>query len=159
MEDIYFRLMYEMIRLGNCHNQYSVHKRKYGTDEYYFENEMHILAEIVRNNSITLMELAQKFFKTKSYISQVITQLEKRGLILKSRADEDARKRVYKVTPKGLHLDKLHHAYDYAQSRCLPEFFKEFSQEDLELFMRILEKFHQFQLADTSGGTGTQFTA
>ncbi|MDR1126465.1 MAG: MarR family transcriptional regulator [Deltaproteobacteria bacterium] len=153
MEDIYFRLLYEMIRLGNYHNQYSVHKRKYGTDEDYYENEVHILAELVRDNSITLMELAKKFFKTKSYISQVITQLEKRELIVKDRSAEDARKRVYKVTPKGLHLDKLHHEYDFAQSRLLPELFKEFSQEDLDLFMRMLEKYHQFQLADPRWGT------
>lgn len=152
MADIYFRLMYEMIRLGNYHNQYSVHKRKYGTDEDYYENEVHILAELVRDNSITLMELAKKFYKTKSYISQVITQLEKRELIVKDRSEADARKRVYKVTPKGLHLDKLHHEYDYGQSRRLPEFFKEFSQEDLELFMRILAKYHQFQLADPYRG-------
>ena len=148
LEDIHFRIMYAMIRMGNFHNQYSQQRRKYGTSEEYYENEMHVLSEIVENNAVNLLDLAKTFYKTKSYISQVISRLEKRKLIVKAKSAADARKTVYTVTPKGLRLYRLHFEYDFAESRCLLEHLAEFSKAELELFIRMLEKYHQFQLEE-----------
>lgn len=153
MKNIYLDTIYAVSRLTNYHNLYSVCKRKYETDDSYYENELHILAEIVNNNTVTLLEIATIFYKTKSYISQVVSGLEAKGLVVKMRSEDDARKTVYKVTDKGMQVHLAHEHYDLGQSERLAQFFSGYSADDMRLFNNMLERYHGFQLADPNAIT------
>ena len=61
-------------------NYYSV-RRDYGSGEKFTMIEIHILTEIYDNSGITVTELAEKWCRTSSAISQTVRKLMKWGLI------------------------------------------------------------------------------
>ncbi len=153
MQNTYIDIIYTVGKVSSYQGLYSTNKRHYNTEETYYENELHILSEIVKNNDVTLLDIAKLFYKTKSYISQVITGLENKGLLIKARTGKDARKSTYQVTEKGMQIYLAHYNYDAEQSKRLAEAMKEYTPEQMQLFLNMLKSYHNFQLADTNAIT------
>lgn len=148
VQNKYLEIIYSVTKIANYQNLYSANKRSYRTDDFYYENEVHILSEIVENNTISLIEIASQFYKTKSYISQVISSLEAKKLIVKETSKIDSRKRIYTVTEKGMLIYSAHKEYDEKQSERLAASISDFSGDEITVVMRFLEAFHRFQLED-----------
>lgn len=150
MQETTLQIIYTIEKITNYQWLYSLNKRQYNTEERFYESELHVLSHIVRDNTITLKDIAALFYKTKSYISQIVSALETKGLIVKSRSASDARKSIYRVTDKGMAVYQAHKNYAADQAKRLANAMHEYSQQEMALFLHMLRQYHDFQLADTN---------
>ncbi|MDO4690403.1 MAG: MarR family transcriptional regulator [Fusobacterium sp.] len=104
MESIYnFILAYS--------NYYSI-RRDYGSGEKFTMIEMHILTEICDNDGITVTELAKKWDKTSSAISQTVRRLMKWNLINRINNEDNGKIYHLSISQKGKEIVLFHKRYD-----------------------------------------------
>ncbi|MBO0451907.1 MarR family transcriptional regulator [Candidatus Enterococcus murrayae] len=72
----------------------------------YSMSEMRILGEIGRHPSITANELTKRLNIKKSYLSRILSKLERNDYIFKEKNPEDSRSLQLFLTEKGLELNK-----------------------------------------------------
>lgn len=84
----------------------------YGTGNCYAGAEVHMVTQIADHPGITSTEIAVSTGRSKSAVSQIITKLEKKGLIRRERSSKNLRFSSLYVTTSGLQLSKAHKAYD-----------------------------------------------
>lgn len=76
--------------------------REYGTVFSLHTSEIHTIADIGRNPGINVTELAEKQGKTKGAVSQVITRLEKKQLIVRMKEIDNDKTVFLKLSNDGL---------------------------------------------------------
>ena len=108
---------YEMSDLENVfslrHLDNFAKARDYGTGQKYTTLEAHTITLIENNPGITVTGIAKKFNRTKSSVSQLVSRLERKGLVMKTRQDgEDQKIRYLFVTEAGRAFSIAHTAYD-----------------------------------------------
>ena len=150
MQETTLGIIYTIEKITNYQWLFSLNKRQYNTEERFYDSELHVLSHIMRDNTIPLKDIASIFYKTKSYISQIVSALEAKGLIVKNRSATDARKSIYRVTEKGIAVYQAYKDYDSQQADRLAKAMHEFSQDEMALFLRMLQRYHAFQQADNS---------
>jgi len=80
---------------------YEKHPRKYGTDDLLSMIEAHTIEMIGKNEEITASVIAEKMYKTKGAVSQLIDKLVKKGLVEKKEHLNDSRKFILELTENG----------------------------------------------------------
>ena len=119
-------------------NDYAKHLTDYGTGELYTSAEVHLVTQIEENPGTTVTQLSEATLRTKSAVSQMVSKLEKKGLVLRAKNPENAKQQLLYVTPKGFELSKCHKAYD---ETALPidEMIEIFGQDVVDKFADIME--------------------
>ena len=69
--------------------------------------EVRIIGEIGRNSSLTAKELAEYLSVDKGYMSRMMQNLEKKGLIERVKSEKDAREKHLRLTEEGKKLNLL----------------------------------------------------
>ena len=69
--------------------------------------EVRIIGEIGRNNNLTAKELAEYLSIDKGYMSRMMQNLEKKGLIERVKSEKDAREKHLRLTEEGKKLNLL----------------------------------------------------
>lgn len=69
--------------------------------------EVRIIGEIGRNPSLTAKALAEYLSVDKGYMSRMMQNLEKKGLIERVKSEKDAREKVLRLTEEGKELNLL----------------------------------------------------
>ena len=92
-------------------NYYSI-RRDYGTGEKFTMIEIHILTEICDNSGITVTELAEKWCRTSSAISQTVKKLIKWGFVNRISNENNGKIFHLSITEKGKELALIHKRYD-----------------------------------------------
>ena len=69
--------------------------------------EVRIIGEIGRNNSLTAKELAEYLSIDKGYMSRMMQNLEKKGLIERVKSEKDAREKHLRLTAEGEKLNLI----------------------------------------------------
>ena len=69
--------------------------------------EVRIIGEIGRNESLTAKELAEYLSVDKGYMSRMMQNLEKKGLIERVKSEKDAREKHLRLTAEGVKLNLL----------------------------------------------------
>ena len=69
--------------------------------------EVRIIGEIGRNNNLTAKELAEYLSIDKGYMSRMMQNLEKKGLIARVKSEKDAREKHLRLTLEGEKLNLL----------------------------------------------------
>jgi DNA-binding MarR family transcriptional regulator len=67
-------------------------------------SEAHALTVLADQGGISQSELARHLELTKSTVSRLVGLLEQRGWVVRRSADDDARRRIVELTPKGRQL-------------------------------------------------------
>lgn len=88
------------------------YRTDYGTGEFYTPVEVHTVSLIEENPGITASEIAERSFRTKGAVSQILSKLEEKRLIRKEQDLNNARRYCLYVTPRGLELSYAHKEYD-----------------------------------------------
>lgn len=114
--------------------------RDYGTGHRYTTLEVHTITLIEQNPGITVTEISRIFNRTKSSVSQLISRLEKKGLVSKSRPNSNNRRiRNLNLTELGQKLSESHVSYDEARFKTYVDKFLEFfSIDELNTAYRFL---------------------
>ena len=69
--------------------------------------EVRIIGEIGRNDSLTAKELAEYLSVDKGYMSRMMQNLEKKGLIERVKSEKDAREKHLRLTTEGEKLNLI----------------------------------------------------
>ena len=69
--------------------------------------EVRIIGEIGRNDSLTAKKLAEYLSIDKGYMSRMMQNLEKKGLIERVKSEKDAREKHLRLTEEGKKLNLL----------------------------------------------------
>lgn len=126
-----------------AYNNYMSVKKDYNSGEEKLTMvESHILLDIVDNPKITVGELAKKWEKTPSAISQTIKVLLKKGFIYREISTENAKYFYLYSSLKGEKFTNYHKKYDNIDivktSKVLLE---KFSLDELSIFYEIMEEY------------------
>ena len=107
--------------------------RDYGTGAEYTMLEAHAITLIERSPGITVTEISKAFGRSKSAISQLISRLEKKGLVIKTQKDgENQKLKGLYVTQKGQEFSQFHVEYDTRQvAHWMKILMSEFSTDEL----------------------------
>lgn len=114
----------------------------YGTGEIISMVEVHILTIIEENPGITVTEVALGWNRTKGAISQTISKLEKRGLILRKKEENNAKNIHLYVTEKGKNLSISHKNYDIKELTMANDVLLEsFSEKEIDAFYKVMKEY------------------
>lgn len=109
---------YQLAEIANhWHQLQSMYEKKqndYGTGELYTSTEVHTVTHIEDHPGITVTQIAEDTFRTKSAVSQMVSKLEAKGLIRREQNPCNAKQQLLYVTEKGLELSRCHKQYDEA---------------------------------------------
>lgn len=120
-------LLYQFV---DMFSNYENTTRDYGESNFFTMNEVHLLSAIAKNPGIFSSDLAEQRHRSKSFISQIVTKLERYGYITKTVDLTDNKRRGLYVTTKGQNLADAHDRFDiktlgktynYLRRDCSPE--------------------------------------
>lgn len=124
------------------YSDYIKSARDYGTGEIINMVEVHTLTVIEENPGITVTEVALEWNRTKGAVSQIISKLEKRGLIKRKKEVGNARIVHLYVTEKGNLLSKAHKEYDINELIWADKTLrKSFTSEEINVFYNVMQKY------------------
>lgn len=137
----------------------NMRKLDYGTGDCYTAVEVHILEKIYLHPGITVTEVAALTNRTKGAISQIVTKLCNKGLVVRSAQtageggdsrESSGKKRSLWITERGQELNRLHMTYDEDNTRMFFDTVSQFYTSDqMDAFFKVMETC--FQLLDPNG--------
>lgn len=135
-------LAYQLADIADQYQQvgqnYYKELHDYGTGELYTSTEVHMVTRIEENPGITASKIAEDTFRTKSAVSQMVSKLEGKGLILRRRDPDNGKQQLLYVTDKGKQLSLCHKEYD-EKNLPLDELIELFGFDAVEKFADITE--------------------
>ncbi|MFD6511283.1 MarR family winged helix-turn-helix transcriptional regulator [Bacillus sp. NPDC060175] len=124
------------------YNDYIKTARDYGTGEIITMVEVHTLTVIEESPGITVTDVALGWNRTKGAVSQIITKLEKRSLVIRKKEAGNAKTVHLYVTDKGNLLSKAHKDYDIKELTGADKTLrKSFTTEEINVFYKVMQKY------------------
>lgn len=132
-------IIYKFVTL---YSNYIKEPHDYGTGEQIHMVEVHTLTLIADRPGITVTEVALEWNRTKGAASQIISKLEKRGLIMRKKQEGNAKTTHLYVTELGQELSDTHKKYDIDELTWALKRLKEsFNDHEIDSFYRVMEKY------------------
>ncbi len=122
----------------SLNTEYESYPRKYG-DDFFYMAETHMIQYIGKNPGMTVTDIATEFRKTTSAVSQIIKKLKKRNLIEQVRNTLNNREYNLFLNDNGWEIFNQHEEYDRVEYEKSCLFLEEFSEEELENYIKIQE--------------------
>lgn len=101
-------------------------------------SEVSVVMVICRNKDISSSEISDRIGCTRSYISQVVSRLEKNGFIYRKQLSE--RKRFYGLYPteKGIQLNRAFEEYVTFNNKFIVDNIRtQCTEEEIETFIKV----------------------
>ena len=109
-------------------------KKYLGVD--FSVTEVRIIGEIGRNSSLTAKELAEFLSVDKGYMSRMMQNLEKKGLIERVKSETDAREKHLRLTEEGRKLNEI--LEEKADQRILRQIYN-INEEEYKVLLGAME--------------------
>lgn len=110
-------------------------------------NEIHLLAMIEANPGIIATELVDKTRKSKSFISQVLSKLEKHGYVVKMSEEPTSKKKQLYVSAKGKKLCDMHSEFDEKTLlKTYKYLLRDCTPEEITAFYKVMETYNNIML-------------
>lgn len=108
-----------------------------------------VLISIERLGPIGVVELSERTGRDHTTISRQVAKLESLGLIERQESPDDRRKREAVIAPKGKAItDRI----DAARERMAHAIFKDWTGEELDEFVRLMQRFAESLDKESSAG-------
>lgn len=127
----------------------NMRKLDYGTGEHYTSVEVHILEKIYLHPGITVTQLAVLTSRSKGAVSQIVTKLCDKGLVVRKAqtgngtgdsGESAGKKRTLWLTEKGEELNQRHISYDEDNFKMFLDALAEsYSSDQLDAFFKVME--------------------
>lgn len=138
-------VLYEFVDLFS---NYENTARDYGAGTLLSMNEVHMLAAIDRNPGILLSELAIEKHRSKSFVSQVVSKLEKTKYILKVPDPENNKKKRLFVTKEGKKICVAHLKFDENMlTKTYNYLLRDCSPEEIASFYKVMTTYNNIMKA------------
>ena len=109
-------------------------KKYLGVD--FSVTEVRIIGEIGRNSSLTAKELEEYLSVDKGYMSRMMQNLEKKGLIERVKSETDAREKHLRLTGEGRKLNEI--LEEKADQRILRQIYN-INEEEYKALLGAME--------------------
>lgn len=114
--------------------------RDYGTGECFSMTEVHILNAIDVNPGITGTDLAEKLRRTKGFISQVLSKLEKKEYVIRIPSKNKKKYMELYVTAKGKQLCLAHNEFDEKQLlKTYHYLMRDCTEDEIVSFYKVMQ--------------------
>ncbi len=110
--------------------------KKYAADDSLYMREVHFLVALGPKDQPTMSEIANQLGVTQGAVTQMVTRLEKKGYVVRSKSSHDRRQTTVSLTEKGKALCAEHIAYDRQEYIKTSEKLIDYSNEELQKFIR-----------------------
>jgi len=126
------------------YNNYIFSTHDYGMGIPLTMIEAHTLTYIEDNPGCTATDLIYYWNRTKGSISQIVSHLEKSGLVEKRKKEGNKKTLYLYVTKLGAQLSKAHKLYDTIDiAKTMEHLKKECTAEEIESFYKVLDVYNQ----------------
>ena len=119
-------------------NRFLETPRKYTAEDNLYMREVHFVVAVGPEGSPTMSEMAARLNVTQGAVTQMVTRLEKKGYVVRTKALFDKRQTMVTLTDRGRGLCADHLDFDKSEHLLASEILGEFPDEDLEKFIRFL---------------------
>lgn len=143
MEKRIAKLAETLMRVFNKFSENEKKPRYFGVPELMHASEIHMVMYIGDNSGVHMSELARIAGVTRGAISQLVSKLEKKGLVTKSEDPQNSLKTVPVLTNKGKVAYYAHARYHEEMDEELLEFAKKLTDAEfvlIETFLNHLNK-------------------
>ena len=138
---IFSDIMEALFTYTRITSSYETTPRTYGTEDFLYQTDVHVLQAIANNPGVNLNELADMTYRTKSAMSVLIKSLVEKGLVERKRDERDNRRYIITLTEKGMLVNQFHEKLDERNFKSLLECMLEkedISIEDLKSTLKVL---------------------
>ncbi|WP_319761740.1 MarR family winged helix-turn-helix transcriptional regulator [Maridesulfovibrio sp.] len=136
--------MQEMGRVLAKYNMVEKRAFDFGIGLDLYPSEIHTLAAIDRLGGCGVTALAQESGVTKGAISQLVSKLVKKGLIVKEPDPENGAKVILKLTGAGKKASDNHYDFHLNHDSEFIDYLRAMSQEELQMFDEICSKMNEW---------------
>lgn len=134
------REMEKIYQFTLTYYEYLYKKRDYGNGTPMTMLEIHVLTDVDDYPGITVTEIANKWKRTTSAISQIIKYLYDMDLVYRVRNESDGKVNNLFITELGEELVLMHKHYDNIDTiKTLKSMAKEVSYKEIETFFKVAE--------------------
>lgn len=120
-------------------------RKDYGVGDPFTMVEAHVLTDIADYPGITVTELAKKWRRTSSAISQTTRKLMKNGYIRRENSETDGKVFYLYTTDLGEEFVTAHKSYDVIDIiKTNKTLAKKFTPEEIIIFNEVLKEFTRF---------------
>jgi DNA-binding MarR family transcriptional regulator len=116
----------------------------FGTGGKLYASELHTIEAIGNKYGNTVTELCNLFGITKGAVSQIISKLEKKQLIIKERNRDYAKEINISLTEKGWLIFKSHKELHSEMDVKFLSFMKTIPEDQLNTFLSILKEMEKY---------------
>lgn len=128
-------------RFAVLYYTHSAKSKDYGYGPSVTMAEAHTLTKIDDQPGITVSQLAAHYSRTNGAMSQLVSKLEKKGLIMRKMV-EDLRNAHLYTTPMGKELSRVHRLYDCESARRTRENIgTSCTSGEIDTFFKVLREF------------------
>lgn len=106
--------------------------------------EIHILTLIMDHPGISVTEAAKIWGSTSGAISQVVTKLVKKELVVRKKRPGNVKTVHLYVTERGEEIAKAHKQYNVERQKLCREALGEFTDEEIDTFYEVLRDLEKF---------------
>ena len=113
--------------------------KSYGTDMIFNRLDIHLIDTIGHHPGINVTELAKHHKITKSAVSQAVKKLEKRELIIRSKAPDNLKEVLFNLTDTGRIAYKAHIVFHEKTEAPFIKEISDFTRKEAEGVMKLLD--------------------
>lgn len=110
------------------------------SNEIIYRFELHVIEAVGYNRDITVNELAKKMNVTKGAISQVVTKLVKKGIVIRQKNLTNKKIVELVLTSKGEKIFMGHEQFHKNVNTQISEYLSSYSEKELQLIFDVLLK-------------------
>lgn len=137
------KISYSLLRVINKFDEIDKKTRYYGTDTPLFSAEINMLRIIKENEGIHITGIADKLGVTKGAVSQMVSRLDKKGLIKKEVSLYNQSKLMLRLTPKGEIAEANHEEFHNRFDLFIENMLKDASEENIKFLKEFLKYFEE----------------
>lgn len=131
-----------LFRFVMLYHDFAMEKKDYGTGKDVSMVEVHTLLRVAEKPGITVSEISEQTYRTKSAVSQIIKRLEAMGYVERRCNRDDRRLMQLYPTEAGIELNTAHLRYDSVEVKeTFDELMKVCSEEELEAFFKVVDEY------------------
>ncbi len=131
----------KFIRVLNKFYELEKARFDFGTEQLLSPSEIHTVVAIGKNKDINVTGLSKQQGITKGAVSQMLSKLEKKGLVQREKKGDSAREVVVSLTDKGQQAFEGHERFHY---EMYVDFIQAFSIEEFAVLDKLTDKLEFF---------------
>ncbi len=132
------------IRMVNKYNSLEKVPARHGTRYNLYHSERHMLDKIGDNTGMNMTEFAEAAGVTKGAISQLVSKLEKKGIVRRYKKSTNEKEVFLELTKTGQEVHRQHKEINEKTSIPLEEELSKHSDEKVEFLLTMFKWFGDY---------------